>query len=104
MYIYTTDRVTWDPPVEMNIAGNFTLHSIPPPGSGILVAFFMKLLSNYTLNPNETVTYQRITEAFKHGYAKRTFLGDPYDEEVSEQVDEVNKNILCVYFQSQYFF
>ncbi|ODN04054.1 Gamma-glutamyltranspeptidase 1 [Orchesella cincta] len=86
-------NVTWDPPVEMKIAGNFTIHSFPPPGSGILVAFFMKLLSNYSMNPNETVTFQRITEAFKHGYAKRTLLGDPEDADVAEQVKELYKNL-----------
>ncbi|CAL8115600.1 unnamed protein product [Orchesella dallaii] len=94
-------NVTWDPPVEMAIAGNYTLHSFPPPASGILIAFFLKLLSNYTMNPNDVVTYQRITEAFKHGYAKRTFLGDPEDSGVAEQVEELYNNLTSIDYINQ---
>jgi gamma-glutamyltranspeptidase/glutathione hydrolase/leukotriene-C4 hydrolase len=95
---YTAD---WLEPLMMEISGgNYTLHAVPPPGSGVLMAFMMKVLDGYLLNPSSfrtrqesVVTYQRITEAFKHAYAKRTELGDPFDEEVREIVERLVSNL-----------
>lgn len=75
----------------MDVSGGYKLHSVPPPGSGILIAFFMKLLGNYPNRSDALATYQRMIEAFKHGYAKRTILGDPVDPTVTKQVEEVQK-------------
>ena len=80
----------------MKLFGNITLHSVPPPGSGLLMSFIMKLVESYGLSPlslrdekESVATYQIITEAFKHAYAQRTHLGDPYDENVAETVKKV---------------
>ena len=69
---------------------------IPPPGSGALMAFILRILSRFELSPESLKTeeqaiqtYHVIIEAFKHAYAKRTSLGDPEDETVTDIVDKV---------------
>lgn len=73
----------WRDPVSVDLNGGDHLYSIPPPGSGILLAFVLNILDGYNFtrdsinNINKTVlTYHRIIEAFKFAYAKRTELGD----------------------------
>jgi gamma-glutamyltranspeptidase len=85
----------------MNITDDLQLHTVPPPGSGIIMSFILELLSTYDNKPevlnnfNDSVTmYHRIAEACKHAFAKRTYLGDPLvgDPEQIDQVEEV-----CMY-------
>lgn len=59
------------------------LFSAPPPGSGVLLAFILKILDGYNFDKhsldsinNTVLTYHRMIEAFKYAYAKRTELGD----------------------------
>ncbi|KAK5641806.1 hypothetical protein RI129_010353 [Pyrocoelia pectoralis] len=73
----------WRDPVSVDLNGGDHLYSVPPPGSGILLAFILNILDGYNFtrdsisNINKTVlTYQRIIEAFKFAYARRTELGD----------------------------
>lgn len=59
------------------LSDNMTLFSTPPPGSGLLLAFMLRLLDGFvTAAPGPVEVVQRITEAFKHTYAHRTRLGD----------------------------
>lgn len=69
----------------MNVSlqtGNLTMFSIDPPGSGLILGFILNILDEYGFTPEsmegdqKIVTHQRITEAFKWAYAKRTELGD----------------------------
>ena len=76
-------RPVWRNPVKVSLSnGGYTLYSVPPPGSGLLLGFILNILDDYKLSPeslrgNEAnVTYQRIIEAFKHAYARRTEMGD----------------------------
>ena len=80
-------RPLWSDPIQVDLSGSdggiTTLYSIPPPGSGPVLAFILNVLDGYDLNStslepeNEVLTYQRITETFKYAYALRTYLGDP---------------------------
>jgi gamma-glutamyltranspeptidase/glutathione hydrolase/leukotriene-C4 hydrolase len=54
-----------------------TVYTAPLPGSGVLLAFMLNVLEDLVTVKDERVMYQRIIEAFKWAYAKRTQLGDP---------------------------
>jgi len=77
-------RVNWTAPVTAQLANNITLYSVPPPGSGVILALILNILNDMVLHENDVTTYQRITEAFKYGYGKRTQLGDPNFVDISE--------------------
>jgi len=97
-----TLRVNWTAPVTAQLANNITLYSVPPPGSGVILALILNILNDMVLHENDVTTYQRITEAFKYGYGKRTQLGDPNFVDISELLtqltskeyaEDVRKNI-----------
>lgn len=76
-------RPVWKEAVNVSIHhGEFTMYSVPPPGSGLLLGFILNILDGYGFTPdsvndqNIVLTHQRITEAFKWAYAKRTEMGD----------------------------
>jgi len=83
-------RPEWVDPIRVNLKGNLTLSTFPPPGSGVLVAFVMSMLdgnlvpeseeSSFSSASKDPLTYHRIAEAFKFAYAHRTKLGDPLFE------------------------
>jgi gamma-glutamyltranspeptidase/glutathione hydrolase/leukotriene-C4 hydrolase len=95
-------QVNWTAPVTAQLANNITLYSVPPPGSGVILALILNILNDMVLHENDVTTYQRITEAFKYGYGKRTQLGDPNFVDISELLtqltskeyaEDVRKNI-----------
>uniref|UniRef100_A0AAG5DAN6 Gamma-glutamyltransferase n=1 Tax=Anopheles atroparvus TaxID=41427 RepID=A0AAG5DAN6_ANOAO len=68
-------------PIELN---EDTMFVVPPPASGVLLAFIMNILKGYRFNPSDVAsvdstvrTLHRIVEAFKFAYGKRTEIGDP---------------------------
>ncbi|KAG5872870.1 Glutathione hydrolase 1 proenzyme, partial [Gonioctena quinquepunctata] len=69
----------WQKPVRASLMNNHTLFASPLPGSGIILAFILNILSNFIdlKQPNSITTNQRIVESFKFGYGKRTEFGDP---------------------------
>lgn len=81
LYIY---RVRWSAPVTANLNNNVTMYSVPPPGSGVLLALILNILNGVVPHEDDITTYQRITEAFKYGFGKRTELGDPEFVDISE--------------------
>jgi len=77
-------RVSWSAPVTAHLVNNTRLYSIPPPGSGVILTLILNILNGMDLQGNDVTTHQRITEAFKYGYGKRTQLGDPDFVDISE--------------------
>ena len=68
----------------MNLREKLTLFTIPPPGSGILLAFILNILDGYNFTSENVktvnssiLTFHRMIEAFKFAYARRTEIGDP---------------------------
>ncbi|XP_049838257.1 scoloptoxin SSD14-like isoform X2 [Schistocerca gregaria] len=87
-------RAVWESPVTAELHGKHTLYSVPPPGSGILLAFILNILNGYNFTAssvsdlNQTITtYHRTVEAFKYAYARRTELGDPHFLNISQVVN-----------------
>jgi hypothetical protein len=66
------------------LENNITLYTVPPPGSGVILTLILNILNGIVPTENNITTYQRITEAFKYGYGKRTQLGDPNFVDISE--------------------
>lgn len=85
-------RVLVTPAVQVKIQ-NHTLASVPPPGSGSILAYILNILQHFNLGPKDDVplTYHRMAEAFKWAYAQRSKLGDPADEDIEDLVQEVPK-------------
>lgn len=69
-------EVRWETPMSVSLRNNKTLYTIPLPGSGPLVTFIMNLLDDYLPSNQSTTAIQRIAEAMKFAYAKRSELGD----------------------------
>ncbi|XP_014669914.1 PREDICTED: gamma-glutamyltranspeptidase 1-like [Priapulus caudatus] len=68
-------------PLQVEIDG-MTMFSPPPPASGAVLSLILNILEGYRLTPNSFQdfrldTLHLIAEAFKHGYSKRSALGDP---------------------------
>lgn len=82
-------------PIRVDLKGNLSLLTFPPPGSGVLAAFIMNVLdgnlpqgsskSPFQSAGEDPLTYHRISEAMKFAYAERTKLGDPsFEPSVTE--------------------
>lgn len=82
--------VVWNEAVNTKI-GDYVVHSVPPPGSGSILVYILNILQHFNIQPGDDVPllYHRILEAFKWAYAVRTDLGDPFDPEITENVNQV---------------
>lgn len=84
------------------LSNNYTLYTIPPPGSGVVLGHILKLLSEnleYDLL-DKLNNWQRILESFKFAYGMRTHLGDPlFMPEVKTVC--TNNNIILVKYKLQ---
>lgn len=93
-----TYKVKWMDSVPIRL-GNDTMYITPPPSSGILLGFIMKILDGYKFNAdsissiNSTVlTYHRIVEAYKWAYGKRTEIGDPDFNDLTKLMQELTSD------------
>ncbi|XP_072022773.1 glutathione hydrolase 1 proenzyme-like [Amphiura filiformis] len=72
---------------------DYTVYSPRPPASGAVASYIMNILDGYNLSPDSVtsnnigLTYHRIAEAFKFGFAKRARLGDDDFEDVEGVVE-----------------
>lgn len=69
-------KVTWGEPIESRMKNGEKLYTTPLPGSGPILVFIMNLLKEFDLK-NDSLTWHRVVEAFKFGFAQRSNLGDP---------------------------
>ena len=69
----------------------YTIHSTPVPSGGPLLLFLLNVMDEYGLSPSSDVnlTYHRLIEAFKYGFALRTLTGDPNCGECGSVRDEI---------------
>jgi len=87
----------WVDPAKVHLSSlGMTFYSIPPPGSGAIMAYILNILDNYNIQPEDDgpLLYHRITEAFKWAFALRTELGDPIgDDEIRAFVNSLVSNL-----------
>lgn len=82
--LYFAFRVRWEKPITATLPGGLALHTITLPGSGVLLAYILRVLRGFIPGLNirslvdETTVWQRIIESYKHAYGARSNLGDAY--------------------------
>ena len=81
--------------IQRKLLDGATVYSARPPSSGVINQYILNILKGYQFNQqsisgtdNAILTWHRITEAFKFGFAKRTRLGDP-----DAETDDFKANI-----------
>ncbi|KAK9510680.1 hypothetical protein O3M35_005416 [Rhynocoris fuscipes] len=87
-------RARWMNPIVTHLNGGYTLYTMPPPGSGIVLSFILTVLEgqlNSDARPNIYNTMRTI-EAFKYGYGFRTELGDPQYCDVAQVINHMTSN------------
>lgn len=52
------------------------IHVGPPPGSGIILAFILRVLDGILPAPDASLDAHRLVEAFKFGFGERSRLAD----------------------------
>ena len=71
----------WVEPVKVELQGNLTFYSIPPPGSGLITAFILNTLDRLIPRKEEVekeaLTYHHIAQVFKYANAQQIKLSDP---------------------------
>jgi len=79
-------------PIKVDIGNGLQLYSVPPPGSGIILAFILNIMENYNvtkLDTNDPLMHHRLVESFKYAYAYRSQIGDPSDKNITKLVDNI---------------
>ncbi|XP_025416058.1 glutathione hydrolase 1 proenzyme-like isoform X2 [Sipha flava] len=76
----------------VKLKNGLTLHVGPPPGSGIILAYMLRILDGLIPAPNPGLEAHRFIEAFKFGYGERTHLGDHKFVNVSSIYNKVNSD------------
>ena len=84
-------------PISVNIDGEHRLFTQPPPSSGALIPFILRVMRGYRLPENgfenfkeASLFYHRLLETFKHAFAARSMLGDENYEEVESVLKKLN--------------
>ncbi|XP_062521040.1 glutathione hydrolase 1 proenzyme-like [Corticium candelabrum] len=84
--------VNIQPPLEGRFRGS-TVLGVPPPGSGAVLISILNIMDGYNDITNDATTYHRLVESFKFAYAQRSHLGDPFDQSVRDEVEQLIINM-----------
>ncbi|XP_060862732.1 glutathione hydrolase 1 proenzyme-like isoform X3 [Metopolophium dirhodum] len=90
------DLANYDVEIEeslpVKLKSGHTIHTGPPPSSGIILAYILRVLDGMLPAPNAGLDAHRLVEAFKFGYGERTHLGDHTFVDVSQIYDKVKSD------------
>ncbi|KAL5244956.1 hypothetical protein ACI65C_012366 [Semiaphis heraclei] len=75
---------------SVNLTSGHTIHMGPPPGSGIILAYILRILDGILPAPDVGLDEHRLVEAFKFGYGERSHLGDHQFVNVSQIYNKVS--------------
>ncbi|XP_025200750.1 glutathione hydrolase 1 proenzyme-like isoform X3 [Melanaphis sacchari] len=76
----------------VNLKSGHTIHVGPPPSSGIILAYILRILDGILPSPDTRLDAHRFVEAFKFGFGERTHLGDHKFVDVSRIYDKVKSD------------
>ncbi|XP_063891902.1 glutathione hydrolase 1 proenzyme isoform X2 [Helicoverpa armigera] len=91
-------RVEWQEPITVPLTEEYTLYSVPLPGSGSVLAFMLNMLRDWVGDgtpapPGSNLYWHRVVETFKYAYAKRTGLGDPSRSNLPYDIRDLERNL-----------
>ncbi|XP_047030543.1 glutathione hydrolase 1 proenzyme-like [Helicoverpa zea] len=91
-------RVEWQEPIAVPLTEEYTLYSVPLPGSGSVLAFMLNMLRDWVGDgtpapPGSNLYWHRVVETFKYAYAKRTGLGDPSRSNLPYDIRDLERNL-----------
>lgn len=69
-------KTTWAPPVVSNLKKDHTLYTIGLPGTGMVLALILNIMSGFETVMPSSDFYHTMIESFKYGFAKRSHLAD----------------------------
>lgn len=83
--------VEWMKPVSAQFRDDLTMFSVPPPGSGAVLAYILGIVDALRTAKgvplsDDVLTLHRFAEACKFAYAKRALLGDNKGQELEQLV------------------
>uniref|UniRef100_A0A2H8TUN5 Gamma-glutamyltranspeptidase 1 n=2 Tax=Melanaphis sacchari TaxID=742174 RepID=A0A2H8TUN5_9HEMI len=87
----------------VKLKNGYTIHTGPPPGSGIILAYILRVLDGLLPAPNAGLDAHRLVEAFKFGYGERTHLGDHKFINVSQIFNKVKSDSYIKKIQNKIF-
>ncbi|XP_025200868.1 glutathione hydrolase 1 proenzyme-like [Melanaphis sacchari] len=77
---------------SVNLTSGHTIHLGPPPSSGIILAYILRVLDGILPAPDVGLDEHRLVEAFKFGYGERSHLGDHQFIDVSQIYNKVKSD------------
>ncbi|CAI6348282.1 unnamed protein product [Macrosiphum euphorbiae] len=77
---------------SVNLKSGHTIHVGPPPSSGVILAYILRILDGILPAPNSGLDAHRLVEAFKFGYGERTHLGDHNFVNVSKIYEKLSSD------------
>lgn len=99
--------MVWQEPIAVPLTEEYTLYSVPLPGSGSVLAFILNMLRGWVGDGTDAPTgsnlyWHRVVETFKYAYAKRTGLGDPSRfNPTLHDIREVRNHVLRLYSRNK---
>uniref|UniRef100_A0A3P8WL54 Glutathione hydrolase n=1 Tax=Cynoglossus semilaevis TaxID=244447 RepID=A0A3P8WL54_CYNSE len=88
--------------------GQFTMYVPNAATGGPVVAFILNILNGYNFSDKSVstteqkiLTYHRIVEAFRFGYAKRSELGDPRYMDMTELINNMTSDVYAEQIRSK---
>eukprot|EP00057_Strongylocentrotus_purpuratus_P030205 XP_780990.3 PREDICTED: gamma-glutamyltransferase light chain 1 [Strongylocentrotus purpuratus] len=86
-------------PLQVNVFGDLTAFTAPPPSSGVVAQMIMNIMDEYSYAAEdvstmegETLLYHRFIEATKFAFAKRAQLGDTEYEPVQDLIGNMTSD------------
>ncbi|XP_050439961.1 scoloptoxin SSD14-like [Adelges cooleyi] len=77
---------------KVSLYNGLKLHAGPPPGSGVILAYILRVLDRKLPSRNASLDAHHLVEAFKFGYGERTHLGDHNYVDVSQIFQKVRSD------------